>query len=661
MQRIPHGVTDQYIYFFAVDSTDLKTPETGHSSFTVRRSRNGNASAAFTTPTINETDVTNMPGWYELLMDEDTSLDAGDQSQIMALHITQASMAPAKLVIEIYRPDVTAGETLTVASGIGQASVQSIANNAITAASNATDAIDADAIADNAINAGAIASDAITAAKIATGAITSAKFAAGAIDAAAIADGAIDAATLASDTITAAKIATGAFTAAKFAAGAIDAAALAADAGTEIAAAVWDRLTSALTAVGSAGKLLVDNLNATVSSRATQTSVDTIDDFLDTEVAAIKAKTDNLPSDPADASDIAASFTTVNTKLDTIDDFLDTEIAAIKAKTDNLPSDPADASDIASSFSTVNTKLDTIDDFLDTEVATIKGVTDKLDTALELDGAVYRYTTNALEQAPTGGVTPPTVAEIADEVQTRTIAAVTLVNGLAANTVTASALAADAVTEIQSGLATSAALATTQTSIDDLPTNAELATALGTADDAVLAQVALVKAKTDNLPSDPADASVVAGLIAAAEAKIDIVDTVVDAIKLKTDNLPSDPADQSLIIAATDALAALIDALPTNAELATALASADDATLAAIAALTIPSAAAVADAVHDEVVEGTLTFRQAIRLQNAAMFGKLSGAATTNVIIRDVDDTLDRLDVTVDANGNRSAIIRNVT
>jgi hypothetical protein len=87
----------------------------------------------------------------------------------------------------------------------------------------------------------------------------------------------------------------------------------------------------------------------------------------------------------------------------------------------------------------------------------------------------------------------------------------------------------------------------TQTSVDDLPTNAELTTALGTADDAVLAQVALVKAKTDNLPSDP--------------------------------------ADQSLIIAATDALATLIGDVPTNAELATALGTADDAVLAQIADL----------------------------------------------------------------------------
>jgi hypothetical protein len=38
-----------------------------------------------------------------------------------------------------------------------------------------------------------------------------------------------------------------------------------------------------------------------------------------------------------------------------------------------------------------------------------------------------------------------------------------------------------------------------QASVDDLPTNAELATALGTADDAVLTQVALVKTETDKI------------------------------------------------------------------------------------------------------------------------------------------------------------------
>lgn len=41
--------------------------------------------------------------------------------------------------------------------------------------------------------------------------------------------------------------------------------------------------------------------------------------------------------------------------------------------------------------------------YLDTEIAAIKAVTDKLDTALELDSTVYRFTVNALENAPSGG------------------------------------------------------------------------------------------------------------------------------------------------------------------------------------------------------------------------------------------------------------------
>jgi hypothetical protein len=55
---------------------------------------------------------------------------------------------------------------------------------------------------------------------------------------------------------------------------------------------------------GQAGYIVGTNLNATISSRATQTSVDTVDDFLDTEIGAIKAKTDNLPASPAATGDI---------------------------------------------------------------------------------------------------------------------------------------------------------------------------------------------------------------------------------------------------------------------------------------------------------------------------------------------------------------------
>lgn len=166
--RIPSGVTDQYIYFVAVDDT-TGARKTGLSSFTVYRSRDGGAAAAYTTPTVNETDSTNMPGVYELLLDEDMTIGSGNDSEEVCLHITKSGMLPVTRTFELYRREVTAGETLTVSSGSGNAAVQSIANNAITAAS------------------------------INSGAITSAKFAAGAIDATAIANGAIDAATFAAD------------------------------------------------------------------------------------------------------------------------------------------------------------------------------------------------------------------------------------------------------------------------------------------------------------------------------------------------------------------------------------------------------------------------------------------------------------------------------
>ena len=133
--RIPSGVTDQYVYFVAVDSTDLKTRETGLSSFTVYRSRNGAAAAAMTTPTVNETDSTNMPGVYELLLDEDMTIGSGNDSEEMVFHITATGMAPVTRAIELYRPKITAGNTLDVtatgAAGIDWGNVE-----------NATTAVD---------------------------------------------------------------------------------------------------------------------------------------------------------------------------------------------------------------------------------------------------------------------------------------------------------------------------------------------------------------------------------------------------------------------------------------------------------------------------------------------------------------------------------------
>ena len=62
------------------------------------------------------------------------------------------------------------------------------------------------------------------------------------------------------------------------------------------------------------------------------------------------------------------------------------------------------------------------------------------------------------------------------------------------------------------------------------------------------------------------------------------------------------------------------------------------------------------DAVLDEVVEGSTTLRQAIRLALSVLTGKSSGGGTATLVFRDIGDTKDRISATVDADGNRTAI-----
>lgn len=217
-------------------------------------------------------------------------------------------------------------------------------------------------------------------------------------------------------------IATGGISAASFAAGAVDAAALAADAGTEIGTAVWASAARTLTALDEDSTTL--DLDATIraavgmASANLDTQLTAIDDYLDTEVAAIKAKTDNLPASPAATGDIptaaaiadavwdeaiaghagagstgealsaagaagdpwitalpgsysagqagyivgtnlnaTVSSRATQTSVDTVDDFLDTEIAAIKAKTDNLPASPAAVGDIPTALQNADALL----------------------------------------------------------------------------------------------------------------------------------------------------------------------------------------------------------------------------------------------------------------------------------------------------------------
>jgi hypothetical protein len=110
--------------------------------------------------------------------------------------------------------------------------------------------------------------------------------------------------------------------------------------------------------------------------------------------------------------------------------------------------------DIALPSGDLDDQLQAIDNFIDTEVTAIKAKTDQL--------------------------------------------TFTIANQVDSNVLTGGGSGLDAAgTRAALGLAS----ANLDTQLGDLPTNAELATALGTADDAVLAQVALVKTETDKIAS----------------------------------------------------------------------------------------------------------------------------------------------------------------
>ena len=283
--------------------------------------------------------------------------------------------------------------------------------------------------------------------------------------------------------------------------------------------------------------------------------------------------------------------------------------------------------------------LSTVAAYLDTEVAAILAIAQKLDTAFELDGAVYRFTANALELAPTGG-SAPTAADIW-AYATRTLsdktgfaltaaydpAKTTAQAGdamtLAANAVSAAAVAADAVTEIQSGLATAAAQATIAGYIDTevaavlaaVDTEvAALISTLGTpAGVSVSADLADIEGKVDDLEGrltalraaalDNLDAAISTRLAASSytapdNTNIGLAKTAAEAVNAR---LPTDPADQSLVEAAI------------STRLATAGYTApDNATIAAIKAKTDLIPAAPANEVTLALVEDILRNKQIV-------------------------------------------------
>lgn len=488
------------------------------------------------------------------------------------------------------------------------------------------------------------------------------------------------------------------------AANSITAAAAAADFGTEVGTAVWATATRELTAgtnivlakgVGVTGFNDLDaagvrgavglasaNLDTQIGTLATAANLATVAGYLDTEIAAILADTNELQTDWANGGrlDLILDARASQASVDTIDGIVD----SILVDTAEIGAAGAGLTALASAAN-----LATLTGYVDTEVAAIKAVTDKLDGTLELTSDGQIFTAAALQNAPTssGGLDAagvraaiglasanldtqladlPTNAELStalgtsddavlavlgtpagaslsadvaavqsdtNDIQARLPAALisgridATVGAMQANVMTAAAAAADLTTELQSGLATSSALATLDGKVD------------------------VIDGVVDAILVDTAEIGVAgAGLTALATAAnlatvAGYLDTEIAAILADTNELQTDWTNGGRLDLLVDAIKAKTDALPASPA----------------AVSDVPTAAAIADAVHDEVVEGTVTLRQSIRLHNAALGGKVQGLDTFNPVFRDLADSKDVIDATVDSYGNRSAVTRDLS
>lgn len=240
-------------------------------------------------------------------------------------------------------------------------------------------------------------------------------------------------------------------------------------------------------------------------------------------------------------------------------------------------------------------------------------------TAVDLSGTTIKTTqkvdvetikTNPVANG--GTVTFPTNATLASTTNitggtVTTATNVTTVNGLAANVVTAASIATDAITadKIAADAIGSSELAASAVT--------EIQSGLSTLDAAgIRTAVGLASANLDTQLTTIDD----------------FLDTEVAAIKAKTDLIPASPA-------------AVGDAMT----------------------LTSGERNSVADALLDRAdgVETGVTPRQGFRLMLATLVGKLSGAATTTINIRDTGDSKNRISATVDSDGNRTAVTLDAT
>jgi hypothetical protein len=219
------------------------------------------------------------------------------------------------------------------------------------------------------------------------------------------------------------------------------------------------------------GRAGVENLDATTSSRLASSGYTAP---ANSDISAIKAKTDNLPASPAAVSDIPTA-----------------DIAAIKASTDNLPSDPADQSLVESAIAGLSIPT----------VVQIRTEMDSNSTKLaNLDATISSRSTLTTGDLPS----VPSAASVASAVRTE----LTEISNLDASV---SSRLADADYTAPTSAPTAAAVASavraelTELSNLDASVSSRLASASYTAP--ANSDISAIKSKTDNLPASPASVS----------------------------------------------------------------------------------------------------------------------------------------------------------
>lgn len=615
--RIPSGKTDQVIYFVAVDATDLKTRETGLSSFTVYRSRNGGAATIYTTPTVSELSAGNMPGVYSLLIDEDTTIAAGSDSEEYVVHITQASMAPVTRTIELYRRDTTSGQTATVTSG-GVTLADGVSHGGTLGSSTATLALSRQSIVSQSANTSALT---VTGNGTGNGA-----------------------------TITSGSGATG-------------------DGVQMIAASTnGDGLQLTKTGTGS-------DLNATVTPLvlAKTTNITGFNDIAATAVVS------------------AGAITTSGGAVSTV-----TTLTNLPAITANWLTAAGTAADFGTEVAAAVWQDAVAGDFT---------VASSIGKALYIANIAPGASGGHFISGSNAGTT--TVGALTVTGATTLTGNVSMAAGL---NITQSSANTTALVVTGNGTGNGATITSGSGATGDgvqmiaASTNGDglQLTKTGTGSDLNATVTPLVLAKTTNITgfNDIAATAIVsAGAIttlAGAVVNVDLVDvlTTYTGNTVQTgDSFARIGANGAGLTATVDlvwdeAIAGHLSAGSTGLALNSAGAAGDpwstavpgaygagtagfvlgtnlDATVSsrlATAGYTAPpSAATIADAVHDEVVDGVTTFRESTRLHNSAMGGKASGLETATAVYRDLADTKDRVTATVDADGNRTAVVRDLT